>query len=122
MNTACHAEAILEAWMFADQSGLEAALRNASLSASHACAGSHLDEERTELLESLVEKLNVLAYKGVLPEFSQVRGAVTLLRHLSSARAEHSIRPEFRNFNLKTLKFTGQKDEMLFRSRMRPQG
>jgi hypothetical protein len=108
--------------MFADKCRLETALRSASLSVSRARTDSPLDEEKKELLETIVEKLNVLAYKGAWPEFSQVRGAVTLLRHLSSARAEHSIRTGLRNFSLKTLKFTGPKDEMLFRSRMRPQG
>jgi hypothetical protein len=45
MNTARHAEAILEAWIFADQARLEAALRSASLSASDAHTDSRLDEE-----------------------------------------------------------------------------
>jgi hypothetical protein len=122
MNTARHAEAILEAWMFADQSRLETALKSASPSASDAHAGSRLDEERKELLETIVEELNALTLEGALPEYSQIRGAVSLLRHLGSTREQNRIQTGFRGFNANTLKFISTKDEMIFRSRMRPQG
>jgi hypothetical protein len=122
MNTAGHAEAILEAWMFADQCRLEAALKNASISASHAHSDSRLEEERKELLKTIIEELNALTHEGALPKYSQVRGAVSLLRHLSSTLEENRIQAEFRAFNANTLKFISAKDEMIFRSRMRPQG
>jgi hypothetical protein len=122
MNTARHAEDILEAWMFADEHRLEAAVRNASPSAPDGYPDSGLDEERKELLESIVERLSVHAEKGVFPEFSQIRGAIALLRHLSSTPSEKIFRTEFGNFFANTLKFISGKDEMLFRSRKRSQG
>ncbi len=122
MNAALHAEAILEAWKAADPSKLETALLDASLPAPHDPTDCHLDEERQELLETIVENLSVLAHTGVLPKYSQIRGSLTLLRHLSSSCAEDTIQTGSRTFSANILKFPGAKDEMLFRSRMRPRG
>jgi hypothetical protein len=99
MNTARQAEDILDAWMFADERRLGAAVRNASLSASGTYPDSGLEEERKEILESVLERLSVHAEKGVFPEFSQIRGAVALLRHLSSTPSEKLFRQDLGIFS-----------------------
>jgi hypothetical protein len=122
MNAGLHAEAILKAWMAADRSQLETALMDASLPANRDHTDCHLDEERHELLETIVENLSVHTHTGVLPKYSQIRGSLTLLRHLCVPSAENTIQTGSRTFSANILKFPGAKHEMLFRSRMRPRG
>jgi hypothetical protein len=85
MNTAQLASNILQAWRYQDRSRLGTALDSASNSCTGTRAGSNLEIEREEMLQSIVEHLRQLANQDQLPDPSKSNGALTLLSHLSSA-------------------------------------
>ncbi|HEX4166281.1 MAG TPA: hypothetical protein VHZ55_12505 [Bryobacteraceae bacterium] len=91
MNTAQHADRILSAWRTADR----IALKDALLSARHSCdclrSVSRLDNEKQEVLESVVEHLQTFERQEQFPAYSTAAGAATLLAHLCSDFSERNI-------------------------------
>jgi hypothetical protein len=86
MNTEQHAGNILHAWKFADRSNLELALSSAFASCVAVRSISHLENEKSEVLQAVVEHLRDLGKKDRLPNYSNGCGALTLLAHLSTNR------------------------------------
>jgi len=84
MNAAQHADQILKAWEFRDAPKFETALESAFASCKTSRPLSHLESEREELLQSIVEYLRNINREGNLVEYSRRSGAWTLLSHLSS--------------------------------------
>ena len=91
MNIAQHASNILEAWKVRDTSGLGAALETASASCQRAPSVSRLENEREEMLQSIVEHLRGLSSANDLPDQSNGSGAIALLYHLSSSSQQKKI-------------------------------
>ncbi len=106
MNAAQHASQILQAWKFRDVSNFETALDSAFASCAAPRPHSHLESEREEVLQSIVEHLRAIKREGRLPEYSRVSGARTLLSHLSSDLSPREESEPNRNvFSTKNLEF-----------------
>ncbi len=84
MNAAQHAGQILQAWKFRNVSHFETALNDAFSSCTPSASLSHLESERAEVLQSVIEHLRTANREGKLPEYLRSSGARTLLSHLSS--------------------------------------
>lgn len=91
MNIAQHASNILEAWKVRDTSGLGAALETASASCKAAPSVSRLENEKEEMLQSIVEHLRGLSSVNDLPDQSKGSGAIALLYHLSSSSQQRKF-------------------------------
>ncbi len=106
MNAAQHASQILEAWRRKDRCNLESVLDRAFLSCTASRHVSRLENEREELLWSIVEHLKEANLEGTLPEYSVGSGARALLSHLSAnSRSKEQSEVNRAFFSTKILNF-----------------
>jgi len=86
LNTGQHAGHILKAWKRgSDLLEFDTALKTAWASYKATRSISRLEDERQEVLKTVVEHLRDLRAAGERPAYSRSSGAVTLLSHLSDS-------------------------------------
>ena len=121
MNAAQHAGKILEAWKVQDISNFQTALNRASASWTSSRPHSHLESERAEVLQSIVEHLSAVNREGKIPEYSRTSGARTLLSHLSSdSKPKEESEANGSIFSTKTLKFGMERAKCFVEVECRP--
>jgi hypothetical protein len=84
MNTARYAKEILNAWQIGDWNALRDALARALQMLRKVKSISRLDQEREEMLQSVISELQQLDRQHSLPTFTEASGTAVLLEHLSS--------------------------------------
>ncbi len=91
MNTAQHAGRILNAWKTADDAALADALGTAQRSCHSVRSVNRFENEKQEVLESVIEHLQMFQRTEQLPAYSRAAAAATLLAHLSSDLTDQNI-------------------------------
>lgn len=121
MNAAHYAGKILEAWKAQDLSRFQTALNRASALCTSSRPLSHLEGERAEVLQSIVEHLRKISCDGNLAGHSRRSAAWALLSHLSldgkpkeESEANRSI------FSTKSLKFGTERAKCFVEVECRP--
>ncbi len=121
MNAGQHAGQILQAWKLKEILNFEIALNRASASCATSGALSHLESERAEMLQSIVEHLRALSREGKLPEYSRGSGARTLLSHLSSnSKPKEESEANRSTFSAKNLNFGMERAKCFVEVECRP--
>ena len=82
MNVAQHAEQILAAWKRADAVSFEAELDDAMHSCQRPTPANHLELEKLEVLESVVERLRLIRPQQGSCSPQSLNAGFTLLEHL----------------------------------------
>jgi len=82
MNSAIHAERILQAWECLDLIGLKSAVALAETSCCSNSYSSLIESERSEVLASAVTGLQALLVPSTVPSAHRLEASFSLLRHL----------------------------------------
>ena len=93
MNSAVHAERILQAWECLDFTGLKSAVDLAQLSCHPGAHSSQIEVERCEVLASAVTGLKALLIPSTVPSAHRLEASFNLLRHLRRISGHYSQVP-----------------------------
>lgn len=121
MNAAHYAGKILEAWKAQDISKFQTALNRASVLCTSSRPLSHLESERAEVLQSIVEHLRKINCDGNLAEYSRRSAAWALLSHLSlDCKPKEESEANRDIFSTKTLNFGMERAKCFVEVECRP--